>query len=69
MSNTITVRLPGELVQWLEEESRTTGLPKGQIVRQQLEQLRTKKSRQPFLDLAGSIEGAQDLSRKKGFSE
>ena len=56
-------------MQWLEEESRTTGLPKGQIVRQQLEQLRTKKSRQPFLDLAGSIEGAQDLSRKKGFSE
>lgn len=69
MSNTITVRLPGELVQWLEEESRTTGLPKGQIVRQQLEQLRTKKSRQPFFDLAGSIEGAQDLSRKRGFAE
>lgn len=67
MSNTITLRLPIDLVQWLEEESRVTGLPKGRIVREQLEQLRTKKARQPFLDLAGSVEGPPDLSRKKGF--
>jgi len=38
-------------------------------VREQLEQLRTKKAPQPFLDLAGSVEGAQDLSRRKGFGE
>lgn len=44
-----------------------TGLPKGRIVRDQLENLRTKKARQPFLDLAGSIEGVPDLSAKKGF--
>jgi hypothetical protein len=67
MSNTITLRLPIELVQWLEEESRVTGLPKGRIVREQLEQLRTKKARQPFLDLAGSIESLPELSRKNGF--
>jgi hypothetical protein len=67
MSNTITVRLPADLVQWLEEESRNTGLPKGRIVREQLEQLRTKKARQPFLDLAGCCEGPADLSGKKGF--
>jgi hypothetical protein len=67
MSNTITLRLPIELVQWLEEESRVTGLPKGRIVREQLEQLRTKKARQPFLDLAGSIERLPELSRKNGF--
>jgi predicted transcriptional regulator len=69
MSNTITVRLPEDLVQWLEEESKATGLPKGRIVREQLEQLRVKKARQPFLDLAGSIEGVPDLSRRKAFGE
>lgn len=69
MSNTITVRLPGDLVQWLEAESQATGFPKGRIVREQLEQMRTKKARQPFLDLAGSVESAPDLSRRKGFGE
>ncbi len=67
MSNTLTIRLPEELGQWLEEESRLTGLPKGRIVREQLELSRTRKARQPFLDLAGSVEGTPDLSRKRGF--
>ncbi len=67
MSHSITVRLPEELDQWLEEESRLTGLPKGQIVREQLELSRTRKARQPFLDLAGSVEGSPDLSCKRGF--
>ncbi len=67
MSNTITVRLPADLEQWLEEESRITGKPKGRIIRDQLELLRTRKNRQPFLDLAGSVELSSDLSRKKGF--
>ncbi len=67
MSNTLTIRLPEELNQWLEEESRATGLPKGQIVREQLEFSRTRKARQPFLDLAGSVEGVPGLSRKRGF--
>jgi hypothetical protein len=67
MSNTITIRLPEELEDWLREESRVTGLPKGRIVREQLERLRTQRARQPFLDLGGSVEGVPDLSRKKGF--
>ena len=67
MSNTITVRLPEELGQWLEEESRVTGLPKGRIVREQLELSRSRKVRQPFLDLAGSVEGAPGLSKERGF--
>ena len=29
--------------------------------------MRTRKARQPFLDLAGSVEGSPDLSLKKGF--
>ncbi len=67
MRNTMTIRLPEELNRWLEEEAELTGLPKGQIVREQLELARTRKARQPFLDLAGSIEGKPGLSRKKGF--
>jgi predicted transcriptional regulator len=67
MSNTFTIRLPEDLEQWLEEEARITGVPKGRIVREQLELMRTRKARQPFLDLAGSVEGSPDLSLKKGF--
>jgi len=67
VSNTITIRLPEDLEQWLAEESRVTGLPRGRIVREQLERLRMQKARQPFLDLAGSVEGAPNLSRKRGF--
>jgi hypothetical protein len=68
MSNTITIRLPDDLDQWLDKESKRTGLPKGQIVREQLELSRTRKARQPFLDLAGSVEGTPGLSRKRGFA-
>jgi hypothetical protein len=68
MSNTLSIRLPDQLLQWLEEESRMTGLPKGRIVREQLELSRTRKARQRFLDLAGSIEGTPGLSRKRGFA-
>jgi predicted transcriptional regulator len=67
MSNTLTIRLPDELDQWLDSEARKTGLPKSRIVRDQLELARTKKARQPFLDLAGSVEGSPDLSSKRGF--
>ena len=67
MSNTMTVRLPPELRRWLEAESRRTGLPTGRIAREQLELLRTRKARQPFLDLAGSVEIYPGLSRKRGF--
>lgn len=69
MSNTLTIRLPEHLSQWLEEESRATGLPKGKIVKEQLERLRTEQARQPFLDLAGRVDGAPGLSARKGFSK
>jgi len=67
MSKTITIRLPAELEQWLDEEARKTGWPKGRIVREHLEASRTRQARQPFLDLAGCIEGKPGLSRKRGF--
>lgn len=68
MSNTLTIRLSDELNAWLEEVSTQTGVPKSRIVREQLEASRTRIVRQPFLDLAGSIEGEPGLSQKKGFT-
>jgi len=67
MSNTITVRLPEDLAAWLDAASRKAGVPRGRIVRDQLE-LARRREKQPFLRLAGSIEGPRDLSTRKGFS-
>ncbi len=68
MSNTITVRLPEELAGWLEEASRKAGVPRGRIIREQLE-LARRRHDPPFLHLAGSVEGARDLSARKGFAK
>lgn len=67
MGNTITVRLPDDVAEWLNETSRKTGLPKGRIVREQLDKARSAEKR-PFLRLAGAIAGPPDLSKRKGFS-
>jgi hypothetical protein len=67
MSNTITVRLPEDLAGWLEATSRKAGVPRGRIIRDQLE-LARRREKQPFLRLAGSVEGPRDLSTRKGFS-
>ena len=67
MSNTISVRLPEDLAKWLDHAARKTGLPKGRIVREELEKARNSGNR-PFLRLAGAIAGPSDLSMRKGFS-
>ena len=67
MSNTITVRLPEDLAEWLDSASRKAGVPKGRIVRDQL-QLARKREKRPFMRLAGSVEGPRDLSTRKGFA-
>jgi hypothetical protein len=67
MSNTVTVRIPAELAQWLAETSRKTGVPKGRIIREQLEKAR-KSEGQSFLRLAGAVAGPAGLSTRKGFS-
>ena len=67
MSNTITVRLPEDLAKWLDHAARRTGLPKGRIVREELEKARNSAGR-PFLRLAGAIAGPGDLSTRQGFS-
>ena len=67
MSKTLTIRLPDALDKWLGDVSRRTGLPKSRIIRDQLEISRTRKVRQPFLDLAGSVGGTPGVNRKRGF--
>jgi predicted DNA-binding protein len=68
MRNTITVRLPEELAEWLETAAARTGVSQGKIIREQLEKARDKEER-PFLRLAGKIAGPADLSSRKGFSK
>lgn len=67
MNHSITVHLPADLHEWLEQEARTTGLSKDRIVCEQLENSRIRKIPQPFMKLAGSVEGPPDLSTRKGF--
>jgi hypothetical protein len=67
MGQTITVRLTPDLARWLDEESRTTGISQGELVRAQLQKAKAG-SRQPFMRLAGAVRGPRDLSTRKGFS-
>lgn len=66
MSSTFTVRLPEDLAQKLEEKARRTGRSRGALVKEALEK-EFSPADQPFLDLAGSIDGPPDLSQRKGF--
>jgi len=68
MSHTLTIRLTEELLAWLKEMSKRTGMPVGRIIRQQLESARGEKRTQKFLRHAGLISGPPDLSSRKGFS-
>jgi hypothetical protein len=68
MGNTLTIRLTDELLSWLKEVSRRTGLPMGRIVRQQLENSKAARGDRAFHDLAGKVNGPPDLSTRKGFS-
>ena len=67
MGNTLTVRLSEDLAAWLEQTARKSGLSRGRIVRMELERARNA-SKQPFLRLAGTVEGPANLSLRKGFS-
>jgi hypothetical protein len=70
MSNTITLRVPKTLAAWLQEKSERTGIPQGQIIREQLETLRAEDAgAKKFMRLAGSIRGPRDLSTRKGFAK
>jgi hypothetical protein len=69
MSHTLTIRLTDELLAWLNETSRQTGIPVGRLVREQLEVAKAKTGRQRFLRHAGAIKGGpSSVSTRKGFS-
>jgi hypothetical protein len=66
MRNTLTIRLPDDLAQWLKTTSRESGIPQGQIIRNHLEKARS--SEKPFMRWVGVISGPRDLSTRKGYS-
>ena len=68
MSNTLTIRLPEDMVAWLKESSRRTGVPVGRLIRQQLELAKAKQGKQNFMRHAGTMSGPRDLSSRKGYS-
>ena len=68
MTHTLTIRLTDELERWLGKLSRQTGIPKSEIVREQLEKARADKTTPRFMRLAGTIKGAPGLSSRKGYS-
>jgi plasmid stability protein len=68
MRNTITVRLPDELIEWLKVAAAQRGVSQGSIIRDQLEKARTVEKR-PFLRLAGRVSADPGLSLRKGFSK
>ena len=69
MSHTLTIRLTDELLEWLKEKSRRTGVPVGRLIRQQLEAAKANGGEQRFLRHIGAIRGGPaDLSSRKGFS-
>ncbi|MFZ0735200.1 MAG: ribbon-helix-helix domain-containing protein [Candidatus Sulfotelmatobacter sp.] len=69
MSNTLTIRLTDELLAWLKETSRATGVPVGRLVRQHLETAKAGRGERRFLRFAGAFKGGPaNVSSRKGFS-
>ena len=69
MSNTLSIRLPKELSQWVKQTAESTGLTQGEVVRQQLEKARSTAASQPWMALAGKTRGPRDLSTREGFGK
>ena len=68
MSTTLSIRLPDELARWVEHKAQISGRSRGSLVKEALEVIRTKEAK-PFMHLAGKVNGAVDLSTRKGFSK
>ena len=68
MGNTLTVRLPEDLAQWLEQAAQKAGVSRGSLIRMELERARSSDER-PFLRWAGAVAGSKNLSMRKGFSK
>jgi predicted DNA-binding protein len=70
MGNTLTIRIPEDLLKRLREKSRRTGLPVGKVVREFVEAgLSDDGKQQVWKKYAGIIKGGpRDVSSRKGFS-
>jgi len=73
MSNTLTIRLPEELLERLREKSRRTGLPVGRVVRQFVESGLSEDTpatkNEAWRKYIGVIKGGpRNVSSRKGFS-
>ncbi|MBX3748389.1 MAG: hypothetical protein KF833_24040 [Verrucomicrobiae bacterium] len=68
MGHTFTVRLPEHLARWLEETAATAGISQGRLIREQLEKAMAGGRERSFMRLAGTHQGAADLSSRKGFT-
>jgi Ribbon-helix-helix domain len=69
MNHKITVRLTDELLDWLRETSRLTGVPMARLVRDHIESAKFRAGKQRFLRHAGAFTGLpHDRSSRKGFS-
>ena len=69
MSHTLTIRLTEELLSWLRETSRQTGVPVGRLIREQLETAKANGGKQRFLRHVGELSGPSDLTSRKGYSK
>ncbi|MGA8269920.1 MAG: ribbon-helix-helix protein, CopG family [Candidatus Sulfotelmatobacter sp.] len=73
MSNTLTIRLPEELLERLRAKARRTGLPVGRVVREFVESGLSgdspAKGNQAWRKYVGIFkDGPPDLSSRKGYS-
>lgn len=68
MRQSLNIRLSKELALWLETTAAQCGVSRALLVRDQLEIARSNHGTQAFMRLAGSMRGAKDLSKRKGFS-
>lgn len=72
MSNTLTVRLPDDVLERLREKARRCGLPVNQVVRQFVENGLSQDApaeNQAWRKYIGIIKGGpKDVSSRKGFS-
>jgi len=69
MSNTLSIRLPQELSEWVKQTAESTGLTQGEVVRQQLEKARSATASKPWMALSGKARGPRDLSTREGFGK
>jgi len=69
MGNTLSIRLPQELLDRLREKARRTGVPMGQMVRQSIEASLDAEPTQAWRKYVGIFkDGPPDLSSRKGYS-